>query len=188
MTPGIWILGNQLSFAHPALQQFTLSPRPPVLFIESLDFARDRPYHRQKLVLVWSAMRHFAAELTQAGWDVTYCTEDTFTQPLKAWIQRYRLEQVWLMEPEDFPFKQILESLELPCPLTFLDNPLFLWSQTEFVDWASSRKSLLLESFYRESRKRFQVLMNGKEPEGEPGTMINKTVNPLKESYSLPNP
>ncbi|MBD2526740.1 cryptochrome/photolyase family protein [Nostoc sp. FACHB-133] len=27
---------------------------------------------RQKLVLLWSAMRHFAAELLSEGWAVTY--------------------------------------------------------------------------------------------------------------------
>lgn len=188
MTFGIWILGNQLSPSHPALQQIDECERPPILLIESLGFACDRPYHRQKLVLVWSAMRHFAAELTQAGWDVTYCIEETFATPLTDWINRYRLSEVWLMEPEDIPFKRRLERYELPCPLKFLDNTLFLWSQTEFLDWAKSRKSLLLESFYRTGRKRFQVLMNGKEPEGGTWNYDKHNRQPPKGDLQPPKP
>ncbi|OAB60122.1 deoxyribodipyrimidine photolyase [Phormidium willei BDU 130791] len=191
MTVGIWILGHQLSLNHPALQRFDAldgSERPPILLIESLRLAGDRPYHRQKLVLVWSAMRHFAAELSEAGWDVTYCTEETFATPLTEWIEDQRLSEVWLMDPEDFPFKHHLETLDLPCPLKFLDNNLFLWSQAEFFDWATSRKSLLLESFYREGRKRFQVLMKGHDPKGGIWNYDKQNRQPPRGDLNPPKP
>jgi deoxyribodipyrimidine photolyase-related protein len=58
MTIGLWILGDQLSPTHAAL----LKQRAcPVILVEALAHVRVRPYHKQKLVLVWSAMRHFAA-------------------------------------------------------------------------------------------------------------------------------
>ncbi|HEY9663315.1 MAG TPA: cryptochrome/photolyase family protein, partial [Allocoleopsis sp.] len=73
MTIGIWILGDQLWAEQAALQSCAeQKSQTPVILIESAQHVRQRPYHQQKLVLVWSAMRHFAAELRQAGWNVTY--------------------------------------------------------------------------------------------------------------------
>ena len=57
MTVGIWVLGNQLWRGQAALASGAGDrSATPVLLIESHQFARERPYHRQKLVLVWSAM------------------------------------------------------------------------------------------------------------------------------------
>ena len=58
----VWILGDQLS---PQISSLVgLAPDDcVVLMAESLVRARQLPYHRQKLVLLWSAMRHFAEEL-----------------------------------------------------------------------------------------------------------------------------
>ncbi|HEY9805569.1 MAG TPA: cryptochrome/photolyase family protein, partial [Candidatus Obscuribacterales bacterium] len=73
MTIGVWILGDQLWAEQAALLSCVEArSQTPVILIESLDHVRQRPYHQQKLVLVWSAMRHFAAELGAAGWPVTY--------------------------------------------------------------------------------------------------------------------
>ena len=73
MTLGVWVLGNQLWQEQAALVKCQArKSETPVFLIESLQFARERPYHQQKLVLVWSAMRHFSQELKDAGWPVTY--------------------------------------------------------------------------------------------------------------------
>ncbi|MEO0968284.1 MAG: cryptochrome/photolyase family protein, partial [Cyanobacteria bacterium J06639_18] len=61
MTVGVWILGDRLSLEQAALQSCKQKDGLPVIFIESLNHAKVRPYHKQKLVLVWSAMRHFGA-------------------------------------------------------------------------------------------------------------------------------
>ncbi len=69
MTVGIWVLGNQLWRGQAALASGEGDrSATPVLLIESHQFAQERPYHRQKLVLVWSAMAHFAQDLeAEAG-------------------------------------------------------------------------------------------------------------------------
>ncbi|MEN9252460.1 MAG: cryptochrome/photolyase family protein, partial [Thermostichales cyanobacterium BF3_bins_165] len=59
MTLGVWILGDQLHPHHPAPPP----PPTPILMVESHHWVEQRNYHQQKLVLVWSAMRHRAAEL-----------------------------------------------------------------------------------------------------------------------------
>lgn len=69
MKTGVWILGDRLYDGQAALAaRADCRTETPVVVIESLSFARDRPYHAQKLVLVWSAMRHFVATLVD-GYD-----------------------------------------------------------------------------------------------------------------------
>ena len=62
-----WILGDQLSHRNLALDGVER-----VLMIESEAKLRSAPWHRQKLHLVLSAMRHFAAELEERGVEVDY--------------------------------------------------------------------------------------------------------------------
>jgi deoxyribodipyrimidine photolyase-related protein len=165
MTIGIWVLGNQLWPGQAALESCQ-GTKAPVLLVESTQFARQRPYHRQKLVLVWSAMRHFAAELKDVGWPVTYAIAADTETALRDWIAAEGITELRLMDPGDHPFTAWLRGLDLPCELTVMANNLFLWSPEDFSAWADRRRGLLMESFYREGRKRFGVLMAGDQPLG----------------------
>lgn len=164
MTVGIWVLGDQLWQHQAALAS---DPTASVILVESRQHSTERRYHRQKLVLVWSAMRHFAAELESAGRTVTYKIADDFAAPLRQWIKQQKITELRVMEPADRPFARFLSTLALPCPLTLVPNNHFLWSVDEFKQWADGRKRLLMESFYREGRKRYGVLMEGATPIGD---------------------
>lgn len=167
---GVWILADQLHPQQSALASLsTLSPdRVPVILIESHRWASSRNHHQQKLVLVWSAMRHFAQELQQRGYPVTYVEADSYAEPLQTWAKQHQLQQIRLMQPADIPVRDEIEKLRstLPCPLLILENNHFLWTADQFIEWASGRKRLLLEDFYREGRRRFRILMDGPKPLG----------------------
>jgi len=62
-----WVLGDQLSHDNPALEG-----ADRVLLVESSAKLASGRWHRQKLHLVLSAMRHFAAELEERGVQVDY--------------------------------------------------------------------------------------------------------------------
>lgn len=163
MTIGIWVLGDQLWHHQAALA--SVDAAVPVILIESLDHVKVRPYHQQKLILVWSAMRHFAQELRDRGYAVTYAETPDFQTALIDWITTQGITGLRIMAPIDKPFAQLIDRLKLPCSIVQLPNNQFLWSETEFITWAKSRKRLLMEDFYRESRKRFNLLM---EATGQP--------------------
>ncbi len=167
MTTGVWVLGDQLWQGQSALQSCAdRRQQTPVLFIESLDHVQQLPYHLQKIVLVWSAMRHFAEELRQSGWEVTYKIAEDFRTPLLEWIQAYNITELRVMTPVDRPFTRMIQGLNLPCIITFTPSNRFIWQDQEFIDWARSRKRLLMEDFYREGRRRFQILMQDDQPLG----------------------
>lgn len=161
MTIGIWVLGDQLCLDQSALQNLAITN--PIILIESLDHVRVRPYHQQKLILVWSAMRHFAQTLRDRGFEVTYCESDRFDLALRNWITTQGITELRVMQPADSPFEQLIKTLDLPCKITLLPNNQFLWSATAFKAWAAPRKRLLMEDFYRESRRRFKILIDAQD-------------------------
>jgi deoxyribodipyrimidine photolyase-related protein len=195
MSVGVWILGDQLSLTGAALLTDQLAAngstdsRHPVIFIESLAHVRIRPYHQQKLVLIWSAMRHFAADLTEQGYAVEYCEAEEFEKPLRSWIKKTGITELRVMAPVDKPFAQLLKTLDLPCQLTILPNNQFLWTEIEFCEWAGNRKRLLMEDFYRECRKRYGILMtDAGKPIGDRWNFDQENRKPPKKNDPNFNP
>ena len=72
MTPDhVLVLGDQLNDRVGPLTR-SVPGHTRVLMIESRAIAEQLTHHRQKLILVFSAMRHFASSLRSAGFEVTY--------------------------------------------------------------------------------------------------------------------
>ncbi|OLP18869.1 cryptochrome/photolyase family protein [Leptolyngbya sp. 'hensonii'] len=188
MTTGIWVLGDQLWAGQSALASCQSAQREtPVILIESRDYARQHRYHRQKLVLIWSAMRHFAAALRADGWSVTYTIADDFGTPLHQWIQANKITEVRVMYPNNHPFRQIINNLQLGCPLHFVPNNHFLWRTEDFQQWATSRKRLLLEDFYRTGRREFKILMHQDQPIGGQWNFDSQNRQPPKGQLNPPS-
>ena len=189
MNIGVWILGDRLTKKQLSLKNnHNNQQQTQVIFIESGDYVRQRPYHQQKLVLVWSAMRHFAKELKADNWQVTYEVADDFITPLQKWLEQYKIAELHITIPCDRPFVKLIQSLNLDCKIKFLEDNHFLWSRDEFIAWARPRKRLLMEDFYRESRKKFQVLMDGKKPVGGKWNYDKDNRKPPKADLQTPSP
>ena len=154
-----WVLGDQLSRQNPVLPE-----ADRVLIVESLDAVRRLAYHRQKLHLVWSAMRHFAADLAERGVEVDYRKADSLAAGLREHLDQYEPERVLLLEPTRLGAGTRLTALDPRVEL--LADGLFLTSPEDFAAWASGRRQLRMEDFYRGQRRRFDLLMDGDEPAG----------------------
>lgn len=171
MTTGVWILGDRLDEHQAALAACAdRRTTTPVIAIESLGFLRDRPYHRQKLVLVWSAMRHFVAALRSRGWRAQWREGEAFETVLRPWIAEEGIDRLLVMTPTDRPFLRHLLDLQtrFPCTLELLPCNHFIWSEAEVLDWLRDRKRPLLEDFYRAGRRRWHILMDGDGPKAQP--------------------
>jgi deoxyribodipyrimidine photolyase-related protein len=187
MAVGAWILGDQLNLHNSALSG--LPPGAPVLMIESIGHGRVRNYHQQKLVLVWSAMRHFAQKLREQGYQVDYREQaQDFETELSAFIKNHGITDLRVMEPADIPFQQFLQSLNLACKLTITPNNHYLWSAQDFRQWAKQRKRLLMEDFYRETRRRLDILMDEGEPVGGKWNYDQDNRKPPQKGLNPPAP
>lgn len=189
MTVGVWVLGDQLWQGQAALaSRADHKQKTPVIMVESLTHVQERPYHKQKLVLVWSAMRHFARELRDAEWPVTYRQSESFEASLGQWVKNQGITELRVMAPADRPFARLIDRLDLDCTIQVIPNNHFLWSDEEFQAWADPRKSLVMESFYRTGRKRYDVLMAGDEPVGDQWNFDKQNRKPPKHDLQPPQP
>ena len=166
----IWILGDQLSPEHAALAQ-TTPGEARVLMIESKARGAVHRFHQIKLVLVYSAMRHFAGELRALGWEVDYAPLEeglTFESGLRRHLARHQPEKVLLAEPNSFFETDAVTRLgrKLPVPVEFVPTTQFLVARDDFRQWAQGSRRLLMENHYRRLRKRFGWLMEDDEPTG----------------------
>jgi deoxyribodipyrimidine photolyase-related protein len=157
----VWILGDQLNRTVGGLA----GARPGevrVLLVESEAKLRSKPWHRQRLHLVLTAMRRFAAELEAEGFEVDHRRAPTLAEGLVAHRAEHRPSTVRAMAPASREGLRLLER----SGVEVTRNEQFLCHPDEFAAWAHGRKRLTMEDFYRWQRRRLGVLMDGEEPAG----------------------
>ncbi|MEI7631506.1 MAG: cryptochrome/photolyase family protein, partial [Actinomycetes bacterium] len=147
-----WLFGDQLG------PHFLDYPDQQVLMIESRGVFASRRFHRAKAHLVLSAMRHRAAEL---GEQCSYLRVNNYADALE-----HIDERLSVCHPTS---RAALEFVKGRREIEILPARGFATPMEDFERWVSSRgrKRLLMEDFYREARRRLNVLMEGDEPAGE---------------------
>lgn len=131
---------------------------------------------KPRIALFLSAMRHFALALQAAGRSLHYTRLDapanagTLAAQLQADIRRLRPARLVMTAPGDWRVLQAIKSVAEASglPLDIREDRHFFCSVREFVAHAKGRKSLRMEYFYREQRRRHRVLMQGNDQDAEP--------------------
>ena len=167
------ILGDQLSASIATLSDIDKGA-DRVLMVEVTEEATYVRHHQQKLVLVFSAMRHFADELKQDGVQVDYVRLDSdantgsFSGEVKRAVQRHRPSKLVVTEPGEWRVQEMMQAWkrELDIPVEIRSDDRFLCSLAEFEQWAQGRKNLRMEYFYRTMRRKTGWLMDGDKPVG----------------------
>ena len=173
MTTLRFILGDHLSRSIAALDGLD-KQHDVVLMVEVGGESTVVGFHKQKLVLIYSAMRHFAQELGAEGIRVDYVTLDaegntqTLIGELARACQRHGATQVVVTEPGAWRVRDEMKdwSATLGVPVEIREDRRFLCSHDQFAAWAQDRNSLRMEFFYREMRRATGLLMAGPQPEG----------------------
>ena len=165
----VLVLGDQLSEGSAALRAAD-PDRDVVVMAEVADEASYVPHHPKKVAFLFAAMRKFAARLRADGWQVAYAQIDdpdnaqSICGELLRRAEAHGATEVLATEPGEWRLIEALKS----CPLTvhLLEDDRFLASHAEFEAWASGRKELRMEWFYREMRRKTGLLMEGDAPAG----------------------
>lgn len=173
MSKLIFILGDQLNKRMHSLQQADIK-NDVVFLCEVMEEAQYVKHHQQKLVLIFSAMRHFAAELSQAGYHVDYVAltdaDNThhFTEELARALKRHQVDEIVISHPSEYRVLEAVHtwSARFKLPVQVCDDNRFLCDMPSFAAWAQGRKQLRMEYFYRQMRQQYQVLMQGDQPQG----------------------
>ena len=166
-----------LAFVAPwecsrAVANIPPEPRDDVVIVllESVAKGAALPWHRQKLVLVLSAMRHFADALRARGHTVRLERAPSYAEGLAALARETGADRVVATEPREWDMQEELDRARAlldaeGARLVLRPDRGFLASRDDFATWAKGRKELRMEWFYREMRRRHDVLM---EPDGSP--------------------
>ncbi|MGU3434897.1 cryptochrome/photolyase family protein [Actinomycetes bacterium M1A6_2h] len=154
MAAPLWIFADQLG---PHVHSTPEHVDREVVMVESAGALRRRPAHRQKVHLLLSGMRHLAAEL---GDRATYIKADTYREAIVS-LGR----PVIVHEPTSRAAEALVRRMQDDGLVEkILPIPTFALSRADFADWAGNKKKFIMENFYRDQRRRFDILMDGELP------------------------
>ena len=167
------VLGDQLTPRLSALEG--LDPaRDRVLMMEVMAECTYVPHHPQKIILILSAMRHFARALEARGVAVDYIRLDdtantqSFAREVARAVARHRPKRIIATHPGEWRVLQDMEAWEktLGLPVEIRPDHRFICDLPRFRTWAKGRKQYRMEFFYRDMRRETGLLMEGDEPAG----------------------
>lgn len=185
----IWITGDQCSLENSALKGCKKS-ETTILMIESIARAKQRPYHKRKLVLIYSVMRHYAESLKKDGWHVDYYDEcDNFEDPLHEHIKKRTPKQFRMMEQSEFGVtERMIKNLgDIPCEVT--PHTQFISSAQDFDDLHKSKDArVTMETFYHKMRMKTGLLMDGDKPFGGSWNYDKENRLPPGKKMTFPTP
>lgn len=171
----ILVLGDQLDADSAAFEGF----EPSEDRVWMAEVAEENTHvwcHKLRIAFFLSAMRHFRKQLESKDFSVRYHEltanpEDdrggSFSEVLIEDARELKPEKLVVVEPGDWRVRKALEEAaeSLDIDLEIRTDRHFYCSVEEFQEWASGRKTLVMEYFYRWMRKKHDVLM---ESDGKP--------------------
>ena len=196
------ILGDQLSIRISSLLACK-KKEDLVLMAEVASETSYVKHHQKKIAFLFSAMRHFALELKAANYQLIYTKLDdpentgSLTNEVKRLIAREKtnktnkiekIEKIIVTQPGEYRVLEEILSWEklFQVPVEILPDNRFLVTLEEFKKWATKRKQLRMEYFYREIREKYTILMEGKKPLGGKWNYDRENRKPPKEKLKIP--
>jgi deoxyribodipyrimidine photolyase-related protein len=191
----ILVLGDQLKPEISSLRSADKA-RDVVLLCEVWDEATYVRHHKKKIAFIFSAMRHFAAELRASGWTVEYQTlsqtggSSSFTSEVEQAVERHKPGRIVVTTPSEWRVREAVRGWHdvLGIPVDIPDDDRFVCSASEFAAWASGRKQLRMEYFYRDMRRKTGLLMDGDEPVGGRWNFDHDNRKTAKPDLLMPRP
>lgn len=166
------ILGDQLNSKHSWFQRVDANTVYCLFEMrQETDYAK---HHIQKVAGFFAAMRAFANDLQAAGHQVVYFTlsdkrnTQSLTSNLDLLIKELGATHFEYLLPDEYRLDEQLKTYCAGISITHrvYDTEHFLSTRNEVETLFAGKKQTLMETFYREMRKRYGLLMEGKDPTG----------------------
>lgn len=166
------VLGDQLSASLASLRDYESGD--VVLMAEVSEEATYVKHHKKKIAFLFSAMRHFAADLESRQMSVRYTRidDDANAGSLAGEVERAlesgEFDKVVVVEPGEYRLREAMDewSEQVGVPVDIRRDDRFIAPLDRFNAWAEGKKRLTMEYFYRELRRETGILMDGDQPEG----------------------
>lgn len=161
------ILGDQLNEQHSWFQE--KSDNIIYVLMEVEDEASYVKHHIQKVLAFFAAMRNFKDSLIKKGHKVQYLTLDdpknfqSFSKNLKKIIEKEKIEKFEYQLADEYRLDQELQNIcqSIEIPSQAFDSEHFYTERYEMKEFFEKKKSKqwLMESFYRQMRKKHNILL-----------------------------
>lgn len=186
------ILGDQLSFDIPTFNN-ACKKTDIIMLCEVWEEATYVKHHKKKIAFLFSAMRHFAYELQAQGYNVHYTKLDdvanagSFVAELQRAINLYSPQKIVATKAAEY---RVVKSMDIwqnlfNLPVELLEDTRFFCTPDEFKTWAGDKKQLRMEFFYRDMRRKHNILMAGADPEGGEWNYDSENRKTLKPADTL---
>ncbi|MEY3051795.1 MAG: hypothetical protein RLY31_1580 [Bacteroidota bacterium] len=165
------LLGDQLNPLHSWFRE----KNDDILYClfemrQETDYVR---HHIQKIIACFAAMRHLAASLQHEGHRVVYLPLDhpdntgSLEDNLSLLIRRHGIEQFEYQLPDEWRLDEQLNRFCQSCglPTRAVDTEHFLTSR-DSLDKLFGQRPYLMETFYRDIRRRHDILLENGRPVG----------------------
>jgi deoxyribodipyrimidine photolyase-related protein len=159
------------------------------IFVESAVRWSPLPFHKKRIVLEISAMRHLAMELRQQGHPVVYLhCEDPFETQLAQFATKLPPDAtLHLMEAASFDERKAMRTIAAQNPAIHLQtNRYFLATPEDYT--AKITPGYRMEYFYRDMRRQTGLLMDGQVPAGGEWNFDKENRRKLPRGKALPKP
>ena len=186
------ILGDQLNIAHSWYR--TVDPSVTHLMMEVREEATYVTHHIQKVAGFFAAMREFARELTDRGHTVRYIRLDSpenlhsLVENTLAVAKELGATRIEYQLPDEYRVDQALKGLadKTKIAVAAVDTEHFFTTSDTVAELFKGKKTFLMESFYREMRRRHGILMDGENPVGDAWNFDHENRKPLRAGVIPP--
>lgn len=188
------ILGDQLNSLHSWFK----NKNPDVIYV-MMEIKPETEYvlhHGQKILAIFSAMRNFSEELKQQGHHVHYIYFDdqenahSFEKNIQYLIEKYQIERFEYQEPDEYRIDKQMRDFTRKLNVTtkIFSTEHFYTQRNDLKHFFDGKKSWLMETFYRDMRRKHQVLMEGDRPAEGKWNFDKSNRNKLPANHKPPEP
>ncbi len=195
----IVVLGDQLSENMSSFNGID-KQRDVILMCEVREEATYVKHHKKKIAFIFSAMRHFAAQLKDNGYNIRYTkysdkdNQGSILSQVEHNIRQQEkdepFDKVVIAKPGEYRLFDEIKTWgnKLNIEIEITPDNRFIASEETFNQWTKGKKQLRMEFFYREMRKQSRYLMDGNEPSGGKWNFDAKNREKFPKGASLPQP
>lgn len=185
MTDITLIFPDQLFLKHPCIA----SPRQ-IYLVEEFLFYKVQPFHKQRLILLRSAMQRYDEMLRKKQCDVTYIPSKELSHrgSLFDLLGKKHIKSIHLCEfADEWLYQDLMIGAEkYGWKIHFYSSPGFICSNQELKTFFVDKMHYSMSQFYAYQRKSQNILMEGQRPIG--GKYSFDIENRKKIPKSLPIP
>ena len=166
------ILGDQLNAKHSWFKKEDKAVTYVMMEVrQETDYVK---HHIQKVLAFFAAMRAFAETLKEKGHAVIYLRLDdpdnkqTIADNIKQLLKKKQYTRFEYLLPDEYRLDTELRKLAKALSVSgeAVDTEHFVSRREDFEDFFDGKKRYLMESFYRQMRKKHEILMDGDKPQG----------------------